>query len=740
MNDPDSRQDVETQAVMLRTEQIRMHSANLPYEVGGSLITGMLLAAVQWRAVPHGQVGVWLAILMLVHGARVLEHFRHRRRRQDPAQATFLLQRLHLHSVAHGVAWGLASWLLFPAGDLTHQSFVALVIAGMAAASLTITTFDLTAALLYNSLSLLPLVARLLVEGGEIAWAMSAMGLLFLGVTGMIARRAFLNVKESVALRHSEARKAQALQRSEAQLRTVLDAFPGYIFCLDEQLVFRYVNHRYAALLGIEPAQMLGQGAAQILGDARAAELQARVGRTLAGDPVVYEQGYEATAQRSATDLDVIHVRSDSPQTGEPLCYVFGTDITERKQAQEALLEARDAAEAANRAKSEFLASMSHELRTPLNAILGFSQLFAMDATLSEDSQGNALEIRRAGEHLLALVNDLIDLARIEAGKLAISIEPVPVDYVLNDCLNLVASLAHKHEVSLIDAEEPWRNAVILADYVRLRQVMLNLLSNAIKYNRRGGQVRVSCQQMPHTQRLRLSVRDTGPGIAVDKQARIFNAFDRLGAERGQVEGSGIGLVITQRMVRAMDGDMGFESKAGEGSTFWVEFPLSQPERQDRPDRGTTRPADLEALDLKNDRTVQPVVLYIEDNPMNQRLMEHVFSQRTDLQLHLAPNAEVGLALTRRLRPHLILLDINLPDMDGYQVVQLLRADAQLAATPVIAVTANAMRGDEAKALTAGFTAYVAKPFDVPLLLEILDRLLPDRVAGGGASHRTGAP
>ena len=395
-------------------------------------------------------------------------------------------------------------------------------------------------------------------------------------------------------------------------------------------------------------------------------------------------------------------------------------DVTDLKLTELALIQAREAAESGSRAKSEFLASMSHELRTPLNAILGFSQLFTMDARLPQEVRSNAQEIERAGQHLLSLINDMIDLARIEAGKLGLALEPVQVNRILEETQSMMQSLARDKSVRLSESDCGGQDVTVQADHSRLRQVVINLVSNAIKYNKPQGNVSISCHA--HGDRVRISVTDTGRGIAADKQARIFNAFDRLGEERGEVEGTGIGLVITKRIVEAMGGCIGFASVEGQGSTFWVEFPLlvEAPHAALQQAARAPVPAEAEAVSPQLKRHA---VLYIEDNFMNMRLMQQIFASRKHLELHHAESAEAGIALAQIHPPALILMDINLPGMDGYAALQALKADARTCAIPVIAVTANAMLGDKAHGLQAGFVDYLTKPLDIASLMSMLNEM-----------------
>jgi len=394
-------------------------------------------------------------------------------------------------------------------------------------------------------------------------------------------------------------------------------------------------------------------------------------------------------------------------------------EIAERKAAEQALIAARDEADRANHAKSDFLSSMSHELRTPMNAILGFSQLMATDDSLATEHQEGVAEILKAGHHLLNLINEVLDLAKIESGHVDLTLEPVAVRPLVEECLSLVGTLAARREVRMGHAVP--EEAVVQADRTRLKQALLNLLSNAIKYNHHGGSVSLDVHQVDGS-RLRIRVTDTGPGIASERLPELCQPFNRLGAENSNIEGAGIGLSITRRLVEMMGGTLEVESKTGIGSTFWIELPLESP----------PQPAPEAAIPV-GAATVQPpnparhTVLYIEDNPANLKLVAQILGRRPHILLITAHTAELGIELARERHPDLILLDINLPGVDGYRLLEVIRKEAGLEGTPVIALTANALSSDIEQGMAAGFSDYLTKPLNVDRFFGLLDRFLTSR-------------
>ncbi|TVQ71684.1 MAG: response regulator [Chromatiaceae bacterium] len=404
--------------------------------------------------------------------------------------------------------------------------------------------------------------------------------------------------------------------------------------------------------------------------------------------------------------------------TGKPL-RLTGTvqDVTERIRFEEALIAAREEADRANQAKSEFLSNMSHELRTPMNAILGFGQILEYDAGLSEAQRDDVQQILKAGRHLMDLIDEVLDLAKVESGRIDLSLETVEVGSVVEECLSLVSNQAEQRSIQLSHQGEDGLS--VQADRTRLRQALLNLLSNAIKYNREGGRVRLDVQVTEH-HRTRIRVADTGHGIPSERLSELFETFNRLGAETSGIEGAGIGLTLTRRIIELMGGTVEVESEVGVGSTFWIELPQGEP-RDSGCEPETSRPA-VVATDSAIEAPLK--VLCIEDNPANIKLMEQILSRVAHVHLITAHTPELGLELARSRRPALILLDINLPGMDGYSVLETLRAEAGLKDTPVIAITARAMPRDIERGRAAGFSDYLTKPLDVGQFLDVMKRCL----------------
>lgn len=383
------------------------------------------------------------------------------------------------------------------------------------------------------------------------------------------------------------------------------------------------------------------------------------------------------------------------------------------------LSEALDAAEAANQAKSEFLSSMSHELRTPMNAILGFSQLMIHDDTLTTIQKADVQEILDAGNHLLKLINEVLDLAKVESGHITLSLEPVAVFDVVSECLSLLDPLADMHGITITHAD--LTSAVVHADRTRLKQVLLNLLSNAIKYNRKAGTVNIEVQHQGD-ERLLILVTDTGPGIPAHQLKELFQPFNRLAAEKSHIEGTGIGLSITRSIVELMNGSVQVKSEVGTGTTFWVELPRDRITEHAYTDHNPEYAIINNAVSAINQ--TQHTVLYIEDNPSNLNLVSEILERRKHIQLLIAQTAELGIQLAVTQCPDLILLDINMPDMDGYQVLEIIKSEATLNTTPVVAITANAMPRDIERGMASGFTDYLTKPLDVIQFNTVLDELL----------------
>jgi PAS domain S-box-containing protein len=527
--------------------------------------------------------------------------------------------------------------------------------------------------------------------------------------------RTFTDVTEQV-------RAEEALRSSEERFRSMADAAPALIWQSDEQGRAVWFNQRWLEATGrtlqeecarpwsarIHPEDL---ERCQAVHDAAvAARTPFRIEYRLQrpdGRPCVVE------------DNGIPRLRADGRFEGY---VVYGWEITARKAAEQALIAARDEAERASRAKNEFLSRMSHELRTPLNAVLGFAQLMRTDAAepLGPAQRTRLHELERGARHLLTLINDVLDLARIEAGSLPLTLSAVDVAAAVDECLPLVQATAAGRGQRLELRPPPDPAPPVSADPVRLKQVLLNLLSNAVKYTPAGGQVWVTWRR--HGAQVHIEVGDTGPGLAPQQQERLFQPFERLDAARSGVDGAGIGLALSKWLVNLMNGELGVDSAPGSGSRFWLRLAVADEQASARPGAAAEAsswgelPAPAVALRRR--------VLYVEDNEVNRLLMQGMLERHPGVDLGLAERPEEALAMAERAAPDLVLLDIQLPGIDGFEVLRRLRAMPAMSGVPVVAVSANAMPEDRARAMAAGFDDYVTKPIDMPLLLATVDRWL----------------
>lgn len=390
-------------------------------------------------------------------------------------------------------------------------------------------------------------------------------------------------------------------------------------------------------------------------------------------------------------------------------------DISERKQLEQSQI-AKTVAESANRAKSEFLSRMSHELRTPLNSVLGFTQLLLMDE-LTPDQTSSLGQILKSGRHLLDLINEVLDISRIEAGNMNISTEPIRLVDTVQSAIELIRPLAEQRGISIMTRIPSSRDIFVTADERRLKQVMLNLLSNAVKYNRESGAIVVAVD-LQIDGYLHITVQDTGEGIPPEKMGRLFAPFDRLGLEPGKVEGTGLGLALSKGIVEAMGGRIGAESVVGEGSCFWLDLQLSMIQKEE------IVLAIIEEYIKENPLRKKGLVLYVEDNPSNIQLIEKVLARLPSVDLITAMQGSIGLDMAQVHKPTLILLDLHLPDMHGEKVLEQLRAIPETKDIPVIIMSADATKGQVDHMLSAGATAYLTKPIDVREFLNIVGEMM----------------
>ena len=507
----------------------------------------------------------------------------------------------------------------------------------------------------------------------------------------------------------------QRLRDYQFYTRSLFEANIDALMTTDPSGIISDVNKQMEALTGCTRDELIGAPFKNYFTDPERAE--ASIKQVLAEKKVT---NYELTARaRDGKETVVSYNATTFYDRDRKLQGVFAAarDVTERKRLDVELERARSVAEKANLAKSEFLSSMSHELRSPLNAILGFGQLMESDSPPPTPAQKESIaQILQAGWHLLKLINEILDLAKVESGQVPLSQEPVSLAEVMLECQGMIEPQAQQRGIKLNFPrfDIPY---FVQADRTRLKQILINLLSNAIKYNREQGTVVVDCAKSA-PERIRISVRDSGAGLSPEQLAQLFQAFNRLGQEAGGEEGTGIGLVVAKRLVELMGGSIGAESSVGVGSLFWFELisaadPLLV---MDESEAATMAQAPVPRASRPHSS-----LLYVEDNPANMKLVEQIIARQPDISLLTAVNGHSGIQIARDQQPDVILMDINLPDITGFDALKILRAEPATAHIPVIAVSANAMQLDIERGVKAGFFRYITKPIKVDEFMQALN-------------------
>jgi len=530
----------------------------------------------------------------------------------------------------------------------------------------------------------------------------------------------------------TEVRRQAALLKTGALQNAILTSANFSIIATDEKGIIQLFNVGAERMLGYKAAEVVNKINPSDIHDPQEVMARAQALSLELATPIT--PGFEALAFKASRGIEdiyeltyickdgsrfpaIVSITALRDDYGKIIGYLLiGTDNSVRHQVELELHNAMAVAKKANLAKSDFLSSMSHELRTPLSAILGFAQLIDSGSLSPTVSQKRSIDqILQAGWYLLELINEILDLALIESGKLSLSLEPISLTDVMRECQAMIEPQTKKRGISVAFPQFEIRYFV-KADRTRVKQVLINLLSNAIKYNKAGGTVVVDCIASTPG-RIRICVTDTGEGLTPDKLTQLFQPFNRLGQEANVEEGTGIGLVVSKRLIELMGGVIGVESTVGKGSVFWIELNLTaEPQRAAGAEKSTA----VAQAQVQADAQLR-TLLYVEDNPANLMLVEDLVARRPDIRLLSAMDGNRGIEIARASRPDVILMDINLPGISGITALRILAEDPATAHIPVIALSANAIPRDIEKGLEAGFFRYLTKPIKVNEFMDTLD-------------------
>jgi len=700
----------------IRLEEIRLLYGGTPFSYTASIVIALIIYSIlSGHIVSQQSLNIWLFVILSVLFVRSIDSYRFSKRTKKQQLENCWRTRFFIGTGIAGFCWGLLPWLGYST-EIEYFSFILVCLVGVIAGSLSTLSYRWETLVLFLLPASLSLVLRLLVENKTFFTATSFVLLVFIFFSLSAGKKIFNNTQQNIRLRLEADSREHAIELMHQKQALHLQNTPLAIIEFDIELNVTEWNKAAENIFGYTPDEAIGENIMRlVLFRDSSVEAEKLWQRLLNHEAVTGSVIENKTKSKEAIFCEWFVTPLTDDKNEIVGIAAMALDITEKKQSELAIIKSKEEAEKANQAKSDFLSSMSHELRTPLNAILGFTQLLKYEKTLSEKQQSHISEISNAGNLLLELVNQILDLARIEKGHLQLSMEKVTLADCFKEVRAMVSPLAEKNDLSLdINIES---NGYVIADYTRLKQIMLNLLSNAIKYNVEHGSVAMKALQKENGV-VRISVTDSGRGISQEQLQEIFLPFSRLNTA-SNIEGTGIGLSISKQLVEMMNGSIGVSSTLNEGSDFWIELAGNL---------NITSTIETESktplLDdsLGGETNASHNILVAEDNPTNQTL---IMSQLEALgyTAELAENGQEALNMMVNTDYQLLLTDCNMPLVDGYKLAQTIRERGNHS-LPIIALTADAFPEKKADCLQAGMNDHITKPVNLQTLKDTLEKYL----------------